>query len=124
MRILVVFALTLASCSKPVTPMDACHKLETAGVASNCHEGKPHGLAADANADIEFDLPSVPGHGGAVFGFDSDEHYDSTVKSFDDAKVIAGPHRYGNKKKRIFVQFNDGASMATGKTAKDVIDGL
>jgi hypothetical protein len=86
--------------------------------------GKPGGLGADAAEEVEFDLPSVPGHGGGVYRFDTEEAYDSTVKSFDDAKVLAGPHRYGNKKARIFTQFNDGASMDVGAKAKATVQAL
>ena len=119
--ILAVFVLGLAACSKPPSAMEACHKLEAAAVASNCRMGKPGGLGADAAEEVEFDLSSVPGHGGGVYRFDNDEAYDSTVKSFDEAKVVAGPHRYGNKKARIFTQFNDGASMDVGAKAKVTI---
>lgn len=121
---LVSAVLLLPACSKPPSAMEVCHKLEAGGVASACRTGKPMGLGSDASEEVEFDLPSVPGKGGAVYGFDSDEGYDSTVRSFDGAKVLAGPHRYWNKKRRIFTQFNDGASMDVGAKAKAIISDL
>jgi hypothetical protein len=116
--------LLLAACGKPPTAMEACTKLEAVGVAAKCRPGKPGGLGANASEKADFDLPSVPDKGGAVYGFDTDEAYESTVKSFDGAKVLAGPHRYGNEKRRIFVQFNDGASMDVGAKAKTAIADL
>jgi hypothetical protein len=114
----------MVACGKPPTAMEACNKLTSAGVAANCQIDKPGGLGADASEKVAFELPSVPGKGGAVYRFDNDEAYDSTVKSFDDAKVLAGPHRYGSRKARIFVQFNDGASMDVGAKAKATIADL
>jgi hypothetical protein len=121
--VLLVFTV-LAACGKPPSAIEACHKLESAGVAANCRPDKPKGLGADASESAAFDLPSVPGHGGAVFRFETDEAYDSTVKSFDEAKVLAGPHRYGNRTRHIFTQFNDGASMEVGAKAKAAIAAL
>ena len=69
-------------------------------------------------------MPSVPGHGGAVMAFEKSEDYDATVQAFAAAAVMAGPHRYGNPKARIFVQFNEGASPDVGDKAKAVIAGL
>lgn len=123
-KFLLAGLLVLAGCSKPTTAMDVCHKLEAAGVAKNCHEGKPGGLAAAAVEDAEFDLVSVPGKGGGVYRFDRDDFYESTVTSFGAAAMLAGPHRYGSKTARIFVQMNDGASLEVGKKAKAVVDGL
>jgi hypothetical protein len=118
----VMFAV---GCSKkPVTAMEVCQKLVEGGIASNCHEKTPEGLAADARREAEFDLPSVPGHGGAVFSFDKAEAYDATAKIFEDAKVLTGPHRYGNKKALIFTQINKGMSMDLGDKAKTLIESL
>lgn len=117
-------SVSVAACGKGPTAMDVCHRLESAGVAANCRGGTPNGLGAAAVEDAEFDLSSVPEHGGAVLRFDTDEAYDRTVDSFSKAAALAGPHRYGSRKTRIFVQMNEGASSAVGAQAKAVVDAL
>jgi hypothetical protein len=122
-----LFALALvvaAGCSKPVTSAAVCQQLVTAGVASNCRASTPKGLGARASEATEFDLPSVPGHGGQVFGFQKADDFDATSKSFESASVLAGPWRFGNAKALIFVQMNDGAKPDVGAKAKAVVDGL
>jgi hypothetical protein len=101
--------------------MQACEKLVAAGVAEHCVTGKPGGLGAAAIAVVNYDLPEVPGKTGGVWRFETDEKFDEMVKAFDDAKVIAGPFRYGNRSRRIFVQFNSGASMEMGAKAKAAV---
>jgi hypothetical protein len=126
MRLVTVAVVVLGvSCSKkPVAALEVCQKLVEAGLAANCHEAQPRGLAADARRQVDFDLPSVPGHGGAVFSFDTAEAYDATVKSFEGAKVLTGPHRYGSRKALIFTQLNDGLSMDLGDKVKALVEGL
>jgi hypothetical protein len=124
-KVIVIFAVALLpACAKPPTAMDACHKLETSGVAANCVTEKPAGLGANAIEVVHYDLPTVPGEGGAVWLFETDEKYDEMVKAFDDAKVLAGPFRYGSKARRIFTQFNSGASMQLGEKAKATVKAL
>ena len=125
-RLMVVALLMsgVAGAAKPVSAMEVCQSLVKIGIAANCREGKPAGLAADARRAAEFDLPSVPGKGGSVFSFDNAEAFDDTVKSFHDAKVLAGPHRYGNRKALIFTQINVGLSMDLGDKVKALIDAL
>ena len=104
--------------------MDACKKLEAAGVAANCREDLPGGLGAAAVEKALFDLPSVPGKGGQVLRFEKEAYYEQTVDAFAAAALLAGPHRYGSKSKLIFVQMNDGAPLEVGKKAKEVVEGL
>ncbi len=116
--------MLLAGCPKPPTPSEVCAKLVSAGVASNCHAETPAGLGGRAREEVAFDLPSVPGHGGGVYGFETDADYSSTVQSFEAAAVLAGPWRFGSAKARIFVQMNDGAKPEVGAKARAVVDGL
>lgn len=103
--------------------MDACKKLEAAGVAAQCKADKPTGLGIHASEAVAFELTSLNNHGGAVFRFDSADDYDKTVKLFAAAS-LAGPHRYGNRDRLIFTQFNSEASADIGAKAKAAIDAL
>lgn len=116
--------LALVGCSKKPTAADVCQKLTGQGLAANCHEAKPGGLGAAAVERFDFDLPSVPGKSAGVMRFDKEETFDSTVRAFEGAAVLAGPHRYGNKKALIFVQANEGLSLEEGKKLKAAVDGL
>jgi hypothetical protein len=109
--------------ASPLSAMDACTKLEAAGVAGQCKAATPTGLGIHASEAVAFDLPSLQGHGGAVFRFDSADDYDKTVKMFAAAS-LAGPHRYGNRDRLIFTQFNSEASADVGAKAKAAIDAL
>jgi len=125
--VIVCTVLSLSGCgllgSKP-TAMDVCKKLEASKVASGCREDKPMGVGAAAVEKAAFDLPSVPGKGGQVLRFDKAETYRTTVETFEKTAFLAGPHRYGNEGKLIFVQFNDGASLEVGKQTKPIVEGL
>ncbi len=107
----------------PLSAMDACKKLEAAGVAAQCKADKPTGLGIHASEAVAFELPALPNHGGAIFRFDSADDYDKTVKMFAAAS-LAGPHRYGNRDRLIFTQFNSEASADVGAKAKAAIDAL
>ncbi len=124
MKTALILALALAGCSKSTSAMDACHKLEAAGVAKGCHEDKPGGLASAATEAVSFDLVSVPGKTGGVYRFDRDDFYENTVSSCGAAAIFAGPHCYGSKKARIFLQMNKDASLDVGKTTKAIVEGL
>ena len=69
-------------------------------------------------------MPSVPGKGAAVLGFDTDEAYTATVKAYDDAAVLVGAHRYGNAGPRVFVQLNSEAPLDVGKKTKALVAAL
>lgn len=111
-------------CTKKPTAMTVCQKIEATGVGKNCREGKPGGLGAAAIEDAAFDLPSVPGKGGAVMRFENEGAYDRTVDAFERAAMLAGPHRYGSKRALIFVQMNEGLSMEDGRKVRSVVDAL
>ncbi|MEV0947336.1 hypothetical protein [Rhodococcus sp. NPDC049939] len=101
-----------------------CAQIEEAGIGTNCAESEPGGLAVAATERYEFDLPSVPGEGGAVMKFDDEDLYRKTVKSYDDMSFLAGPHRYGSESALIFVQINEGLSSSDGKKVQEIIQGL
>ena len=122
---LILVSLTAAvACGKQPTGLEVCHKLEAAGVAAGCKTEQASGLGAAAAEKAAFDLPSVPGKTGQVLRFEKDEQYEATVNAFSGAAVLAGPHRYGSPKTRIFVQLNDKASGEVGARAKAVVDAL
>lgn len=122
---LVLFISTAAvGCSKSPSAMSVCQQLEAGGVASNCRMGTPEGLNLAATEKADFDLPSAPGHMGSVLRFDKDETYDKTVAAYSSAAMLAGPHRYGSRATRIFVQMNSGAPENVGAKAKAIVDAL
>ncbi len=106
------------------TPEDVCAQIEEAGIAENCVLGEGTGLALAATEVYDFDLPSVPGEGGAVMAFDDIGLYEKTVQSFEDAAFLAGPHRYGSESALIFVQINEGLSSSDGQKVKEIVDAL
>jgi len=123
--LLVASAIALTAChSATPTPADVCAKLATAGVATNCHRYTPQRINARASDAYEFDLPSVPGHGGVVLTFAKDDDYTATVATYESMAMLTGPHRYGNQKARIFVQFNEEAPPDVGDKAKAIVAGL
>jgi hypothetical protein len=117
-----VLALFTAGC-KP-TAASVCTKLEEAGVAAGCIPKTPGGIGAGAKEATDFQLPSVPGKGGSTYSFDNDAQYEATVKNFESFAGLAGPHRYGNPKARIFVQLTKDTPTAVGVKAKAVVDAL
>lgn len=117
-------ALSLAACSKKPTAMEACKKIEAAGQAANCRSDQPGGLGAGAVEKALFDLPAVAGKTGQVLRFDDDAKFDATVRSFEGAAALAGPHRYGSKRALLFVQANDALPAANGQQLKAVVDSL
>lgn len=123
--------LAISGCSsdsstsdESVTPESVCSQIEEAGIGENCVLGEARGLAVAATEVYDFDLPSVPGEGGAVMVFDDPEQYRKTVESYADAAFLAGPHRYGSDSALIFVQINEGLSSDDGQKVKDIVDSL
>lgn len=121
----VIFS-TVAGCKKPPTAIDVCHKFEAAGVAANCKVELPAGMWSDASEACMFDLVRVAGKGGGVYIYETDAKYESLLKSWDTPmmKAMGGPHRYGNAKRRIYTQFNQGAPIEDGAKAKAIIEDL
>ena len=124
MRSILVLAALVAGCSSPPSAATVCQKLAAAGVAANCRPSAPGGLGAAASERQEFDLPDVAGKTGQVLRFADAAGYDATVKAFDAAAVLAGPHRYGSAKARVYVQLNSGAAADVGAKARAVVDSL
>ncbi len=93
------------------------------------HDVQETGVAYTAPASTstevyDFDLSSVPGEGGTVMAFDDVDLYQKTVQSYEDAAVLAGPHRYGSEPALIFVQINEGLSSSDGQKVKGIVDSL
>lgn len=130
MRATLVLSLAVLSCNRaPSGPSagDVCHQLEAAGVAAKCQvasRGDAGLLAQAASEIVEFDLPSVPGKRGTVLRFADAASYEQTVKGYEAAAILAGPHRYGSSRARIFVQMNSAASNEVGAKASAVVSAL
>jgi hypothetical protein len=114
----------LVACSKGPTAADVCKKLETDGVARGCKQDKPAMISARAKEKYAFDLVSVPGKTGQVLSFERGDDFAATEKAMREAGMLAGPHRYGNAKARIFVQLNSDASLEVGNKTKAIVDAL
>lgn len=99
-----------------------CVQIEKAGVGTNCVRGEATGLQLAATAVYDFDLPSVPGEGGAVMAFDDAALYRKTVQSYEAAAALAGPHRYGSEPALIFVQINEGLSSSDGRKVQQIVE--
>jgi hypothetical protein len=124
MLLALVVAMTGLGCQSKPTAADVCKKLERAGVAKGCKQSVPAAVNARAKEEYVFNLAAPAGKTGHVLSFEKDDDYDATVKAYEAMAMLAGSHRYGSAKARIFVQLNSGASLATGKKAKAVVDGL
>lgn len=116
--------LGATACAKTPTAADVCKKLESDGIAKACKPDKPAMISGRAKEKYAFDLASVPGKTGQVLSFDRDDDFTATETAFREAGMLAGPHRYGNAKARIFVQLNDQASPEVGQKTKAVVNGL
>lgn len=123
---LVISAVLLSGCAAKPAASDVCKQIEGAGVAKpgTCKAETPAVMAARAKEKIAFDLAAVPGKTGQVLSFAKAEDYTATVKAFEAAAMLAGPHRYGSEKALIFVQLNDGASVDVGNKVKGLVAGL
>lgn len=93
-------------------------------MAKDCKQSVPSAMNARAKEEYVFDLVAPKGKTGHVLAFEKADDYDATVKAYEAMAMLAGSHRYGSEKARIFVQLNSEASLDTGKKAKAVVDGL
>jgi hypothetical protein len=118
-----VFVAVVGCTPKPEASA-VCKQVEAAGIGTGCKEDKPHMLSGRAKAKWTFDLVNVAGKTGQVLSFADAEAHQATVKAFEAAGMLAGPHRYGSEKALIFVQMNDGASLDDGKKVKALVDAL
>ena len=117
--------LLLAACS-PSGPsaLDVCQKLVDAKLAESCESDSPAGLGAAASQMAAAKLVAPAGKKAQVLVFDSADAYEKTVKAFEGAAMLAGPHRYGNASKRVFVQANDGMSKDDGEKLRAIVEAL
>lgn len=95
---------------------DICAKIEKRGLGVRCVKETPGGIGSAAIAKYGFELAATtsPDARGQVLQFRSVADYDATVKAFDSAAVLAGPHRYGNREALIFVQVNKAFDQGSG----------
>jgi hypothetical protein len=107
-----------------MSPNDACEPLAKSVGGTGCKEDKPGGLAAAATSNYVFDLADPRGRTCQILGFKSENDLDATVKAFDAAAALAGPHRYPNKKRLLFVQCNSDMPAADGKKIEAALAGL
>lgn len=103
---------------------DACETLAKAVGGSNCKEGKPGGLGAAAWAKYDFDLAEPKGKGCGVYEFKKSADYEATVKAYAGAATLAGPHRYGNAEKLVFVQCNSDMPRPDGEKLETAVKKL
>ncbi len=118
-------ALVLVACgSKKPSAAEVCTALEKAGEVKSCVAGTPTGLGAGASAKSQGDLPTAAGKTCQVLQFASPESYDGAAKAFEAAAMLAGPHRYGNREKLVFVQCSSELAADHGSKIKAVVDAL
>lgn len=108
----------------PADPAELCQALEQAGIARGCERALPGGINARARMRYDFDLVSVPGEGGSVLSFETTDDYEATVSAYAEVAVLAGPHRYGNRDRLVFVQLNEGAPLDVGDRVRSIVEGL
>lgn len=118
---LLVVVLACGCGSKP-SAMDVCGKLKAAGEVSACAPEAPSGLGGAAAEGASGTLPGDKACG--VMTFKDEAAFNSTVAAFEAAAMLAGPHRYGNKAKLVFVQCSSGLDAAHGAKVKAVVDAL
>ncbi len=122
--VLMGLGLLVAACAGRAKAQDVCAKLEAAGAAANCREGKPTGVYSTAKEVAEFDVPEHPGKGGVVLSFDQEAVYDNTVRSYTQLGSRNADHRYGKRERLVFVAINESVPADAAEKAKAVVDGL
>jgi hypothetical protein len=103
-----------------VTAMEACKRLESRHAVSSCQQAERGGLASWARDKANFTLPS--GKTGQILTFDGAENFDKTVAAFSAAAVLAGPHRYANRRSLIFAQLNQAADPGEAEAIKQATE--
>lgn len=103
---------------------DACESLTGQGFGSDCTKDEPGGIGAAAWEKYNFDLEEPKGKKCQVLSFKDAEGYDATVKAFGGAAALVGPHRYGNAKRRIFVQCNSDMPRDQGTKLEAAVSAL
>lgn len=110
---------TSATSAAPVTAETmsakaACPKLSTSVGGGECKAEEPSGLGAAAWERQTFELVEPKGKTCQVMSFRKRADLDATVKAFDGAATLAGPHRYSSTTKLLFVQCNRGMPRDAG----------
>ena len=121
---LLTAAVAAIGCGGQPSAMEVCKKLEGAGVASNCREGKKQGPAAIAKELVIFDVVGLTGRPGEVMVFDERREYLNTVKTYNHLGTYNAMRRHGNDDKLVFVAFNERASDELDQKAKEIVDSL
>jgi hypothetical protein len=123
-RVMLAVLLAGLGCSKGPSAMDVCKQIEASGVGSGCKADTPAGLGSGAKEAVVFGLTHVSGKTGQVLKFGDDDTFTRTYDAFDAAAMLAGPHRYGSKAARVFVQMNDQASAEDGAKVRGIVSAL
>ncbi len=89
-----------------ISAKDACVALSKVALGQPCEEQQPTGLGAAAWQSFKFWVGPAPDGICQVMSFKKNADLEATVKTFDAMAVLAGPHRYANAEKLIFVQCN------------------
>ena len=121
---LLAATVAVIGCSGQPTAMEVCKKLEGAGVATNCREGKKQGPAAIAKELVVFDVVGLAGRPGEVMVFAERPHYLNTYKTYNQLGTYNAMRRHGNEDRLVFVAFNEKASDELDQKSKEVVDGL
>jgi len=121
---LLAAVVAVVGCGGQPAAMEVCKKLEGAGVASNCREGKKQGPAAIAKELVVFDVVGLAGRPGEVMVFGERREYVNTVKTYNHLGTYNAMRRHGNEDKLVFVAFNEKASEALDQKSKEVVDSL
>ena len=120
----IIVALFLVGCGSDLDAKTACEKLTGQGLGASCTKDSPGGLGAAAWEKYDFEIPEPKGKKCQVLAHKSDADLEGTIKGFDAAAGLAGPHRYSNKAKRIFVQCNSDMPREAGEKIEAAVKAL
>lgn len=120
----VLATISVVGCSKPPSALGVCQRLYGAGVAANCHGGKPTGPGAAAVESADFELAEVPEHEGTVYRFDTADSYDKALDAFAAAVMATASRRYGSRKALVVVQLSSDTPSDIAANAKAIVDRL
>jgi hypothetical protein len=111
-------------------PAAFCAHLARENIARGCERVIPQAPSARARLRIYFDLLSVTSEDesdrfdGSVMSFDDAEDFDSVVRGYEEAAFVAGPHRYGNRARLLFVQLNHDTPLEVGDRVRAMVEAL
>lgn len=119
-----VLVMLLGCGSSGPSAMEVCKQLEAADLGDGCTSKESGGLGAAAAETVAIDIPEPKGKTCQVMRFADAKSYEATVEAFEGARGLAGPHRYGSSKARIFVQCNSEMPKAAGAKVESIVDAL